>query len=382
MYIETLIHVGACLMGFVLSMLIIPGIIQIAVSRNLFDVVNNRKIHISNIPPFGGVAIFTGMLISTLIFSEFYFQPGIYSVIAAGSIMLLTGIKDDLLNIGAKEKLIYQAIAASVLIFSPGNLLITHLHQLAGLAEIHKITGILITTLLVLTIVNAYNLIDGIDGLASLLAITGTVFFGIWFFISGYYGYSILSFAMAGSLAGFFLFNVFGVKYKLFMGDTGSLLTGLVVAALIIAFNELNALPSVPAKIRNAPVVSLAVVIIPLTDMLRVMTIRIMKGNSPFSGDKNHIHHILLHFFPSHLIVSLILTGITLVYIGVALWLNLTGINILIQFIALLASTFLIFSLLTYMVNVKEKKNQESANPVSEILHKPASVYSLHQNQK
>src|SRR5680860_30651 len=140
--------------------------------------------------------------------------------------MFFTGLKDDILEISAKKKLVVQIVAAGILI-TLGDVRFTNLHGILGIHEINYFAGIICTLFVILLIINAYNLIDGIDGLASGLAIVSGTVFGVWFYLAGHIQFSILSFALVGSLSGFFLFNVFGHKNKLFMGDNGSLVIGL-----------------------------------------------------------------------------------------------------------------------------------------------------------
>src|SRR5690606_30778731 len=152
---------------------------------------------------------------------------------------------------------------------------ISNLHGFMGLYEIPLPLSGFITFFVMLSIINAFNLIDGIDGLASGLAILASCTLGTWFLIAGHIEYSILAFALAGSLVGFFLFNVFGNRNKLFLGDTGSLVVGIIIATLIIRFNEFNIDKSLLLTIDAAPSISFAIVMLPLIDNLKVINIRI-----------------------------------------------------------------------------------------------------------
>jgi UDP-N-acetylmuramyl pentapeptide phosphotransferase/UDP-N-acetylglucosamine-1-phosphate transferase len=217
-------------------------------------------------------------------------------------------------------------------------------------------------------IINSFNLIDGIDGLASGLAMLAASAFGIWFFVAGNTQFSILSFALVGSLAGFFIYNVFGHRHKLFMGDTGSLIIGLVISALVVKFNEFNIDSSVLYAVDAAPVLSFAIIIVPLVDTLRVMTIRILNKKSPFTADNNHIHHRLLELVPSHLKVTLIIVAANTLIIALAFLLNKLSLDINIQFIlVLVAGIILSFipSVILKIKSVEKIKNSKQINQYS-----------------
>ncbi len=217
-------------------------------------------------------------------------------------------------------------------------------------------------------IINAFNLIDGIDGLASGLAILAATTFGCWFFIKGNIQFAILSFALTGSLSGFFIYNVFGNKNKLFMGDTGSLIIGLVISTLVVYFNEFNIDKTALYAIGAAPSVSFAIIIIPLIDTLRVMTIRIAQGKSPFSPDNSHIHHKLLELVNSHIKVTLIFITANVFLIAFALLLNRISFNVNIQF-ALVLMLGIMFSLIpSILLRIKSVK-LKSVETANQYLH-------------
>ena len=156
-------------------------------------------------------------------------------------------------------------------------------------------------------IVNAMNLIDGIDGLAAGLSFMATCVFGVWFYLTGQVTLTIVSISVAGMLLAYLGFNVFGTTNKIFMGDTGSLLLGYLMTVFVIVMNQQNIAVESPWYINNAPVISFGILFIPLFDTLRVMSIRLMKGKSPFTADRNHIHHRILRLGFTHGQTTLIL---------------------------------------------------------------------------
>ena len=230
---DILLIFSAILIAFILVMVSIPTILTVARAKNLYEPNNARKVHKGSIPPFGGVAIFIGFVLSTIISTDGYKFDTLKYIIAAIILMFFVGLKDDLMVISARKKLVVQIFAA-ILLITLGDVRFTNIHGLMGIYEIHYFSGLLLTLFTMIVIINAFNLIDGIDGLASGLAMLSASIFGAWFFKVQQIQFSIMSFALVGSLAGFFLYNVFGHRNKLFMGDTGSFVVGLVMVDYIL----------------------------------------------------------------------------------------------------------------------------------------------------
>jgi UDP-N-acetylmuramyl pentapeptide phosphotransferase/UDP-N-acetylglucosamine-1-phosphate transferase len=191
---------------------------------------------------------------------------------------------------------------------------------------------------------NAFNLIDGIDGLASTIGIVVSLTFGIWFMLTGSINYAILSAALLGSLISFFGFNVFGKSNKIFMGDTGSLILGLIMSILVIKFNEANITYHGTYAIKSAPAVSFGILIVPLFDTLRVFLLRIFKGQSPFHPDKNHLHHRILKLGFSHIESTALIAMVNILFIVMVLTCQSAGL-LLLMFLNLSVATF--FAILT-----------------------------------
>lgn len=360
---ELILTIGAFIIGFILVMISIPPIIRVAHSKRLFEPFDERKIHTKIVPPMGGVAIFIGFTLSSIIATDGISFDALKYIIASVIIMFFIGLKDDLMDISARKKLMVQIFAAVILI-TLGNVRFTHLHGIFWTEEIGYITSLILSIFAMVVIINAFNLIDGIDGLASGLAMLAATTFGIWFFIAGNIQFSILSFALVGSLAGFFIYNVFGHRNKLFMGDTGSLIIGLVISALVVNFNEFNIDNTLLYAVEAAPAVSFAIIIVPLVDTLRVMTIRILDKKSPFTADTNHIHHRLLELVPSHLKVTMIIVSINALVIAFALMLNQLPLNVNLQFLLvfILGVIFSFLPSIVLRIKTAEKLKQKRIN--------------------
>jgi len=349
----TLLLILTFVLGFTIVAASIPPILRVAKAKNLFDNNNDRKNHKGFIPPLGGVAIFLGFVISSIIFTDGYNSVTLKYLIASSILMFFTGLKDDLVNISTKKKIIVQLFAV-LLLYTFGKVQITDCQGLFGLNEVSNAPGFIITAFVMLTIINSFNLIDGIDGLASGLAIVASLLLGTWFFLASHFQLSVISFALAGSLSSFFIFNVFGKSKKLFMGDNGSLIVGLIIATLVIKFSELNIQKDLTYSLNAAPVISFSFVIVPMIDTLRVITIRLMNKKSPFAADRNHIHHRLLSLYPSHLKVSLILISSNIVLFTIAILLDKLLYSVTAQFFIILSLGIFLSFIPSYILRRKE----------------------------
>ncbi|MDX8339271.1 MraY family glycosyltransferase [Draconibacterium sp. IB214405] len=359
---EIILILSALILSFALVLVAIPPIIRIAKAKHLFEPFEERKIHTKIVPPLGGVAIFIGFTLSSIFATDGLKFDSLKYIYAAVLLMFFIGLKDDLMVISAKKKLVIQLIAAVLLIVF-GNIQLTGLHGMLGEYNIGRLTGFSLTLFAMIVIINAFNLIDGVDGLASGLGILASTVYGTWFYLSGNYVLAIMAFALAGSLAAFFLYNVFGHTNKLFMGDTGSLIIGMLISVMVIYFNELNLTAPEPYRIGGAPAVSFAIIIVPLIDTLRVMTIRIRQRRSPFSPDKNHIHHRLLSLLNSHLKVTFTILAGNVILIAIALGLNHLRLNVNLQFI-IIFGLGLVFSFIpSYLLQRKEARKTKKAYP-------------------
>ncbi len=303
----------------------IPVIIKVAKMKHLMDMPNGRSVHDDNIPTLGGIAIFAALVIPVLLFSDFSHNVGINYIIGSVILLFFIGVKDDILVVSPSKKLVFQVLA-SLIVIIVADIRIKSFYGIFGLFEIPYIPSVLFSLFVYIVIINSFNLIDGIDGLAGGIGFIVSLTFGIWFFLSGNAAMATLSVSLAGALLGFLYFN-FSKARKIFMGDTGSLIIGFIIAALSIKFIDLNKLYIAELyAIKNAPIVAVLVLSIPLFDTLRMVLIRLLTGKSPFHADKNHIHHILLKFRFSHKESSIIfyLFNVSIILLAFTLIQNLS----------------------------------------------------------
>jgi UDP-N-acetylmuramyl pentapeptide phosphotransferase/UDP-N-acetylglucosamine-1-phosphate transferase len=281
--------------AFIVTLLAIPPIIHLINRYKLHDVPNGRKEHTVPIPTMGGIAIIGGMVAALVLW--FPFNNDIRQVCFFFSIIALfaLGIMDDLRDLSAKYKFVVQFGLAALIALS--GIRINSFDGLFGIHELPLTAQYSLTILALVGITNAFNLIDGIDGLAGGLAFMSLVTLGIFLTISGDANTALVTFALAGAIFAFLYFNF--NPARIFMGDTGSLVIGFVIAVLCIRLMRINIADPNPV-LPKAPMFVLGIVLIPVFDTLRVFAIRIWKGGSPFEADKIHIHHLLTNQGFSH----------------------------------------------------------------------------------
>src|SRR5450432_991365 len=305
--------------SFTVSFLAIPVIINVAEMKKLFDMPDARKIHQDAITPLGGIGIFAGFVFCCLLTINFKYASEFQYFIAATMVIFFLGLKDDILVLTPVKKFIGQVLAAFLIIYY-GRIQIRSMHGFFGIHELPEMFSLLISYFSVIVIINSFNLIDGVDGLAGTLGLMSSALFGIYFLYANMEPYYVLAFSLCGSLLAFLIFNF--QPAKIFMGDTGSLLIGTVNAILVIKFiNVASTADAAALPIPASPAIGFTILMIPLLDTLRVFGIRIFHRRSPFSPDRNHIHHLLLDRGFSHrsitfFLLSVNLTCVALVYLG------------------------------------------------------------------
>ena len=339
-----------------ISLYAVPIVIRVAHSLKLLDNPNDRSAANSPIPTLGGISIFLSFVFTSTIGTSAYELPELVYIITAVTLMFFVGLKDDILTLSPWKKLTAQIISAAFIIVL-AKIQFTNLHGLFGIGEIGMVPGIILTFFVIIVIINAFNLMDGIDGLAAGLSMLAAVIFGSWFFISGHLEYAILSFSLLGAIAGFFYFNVYGKANKIFMGDTGSLVLGTIMAIIVIQFNEFNIDLTQPYALASAPAVSFGILIYPLADTLRVFIIRALQFKSPFTADKNHLHHRLLTLGFSHKKATYTIMLMNFIFIIPVIALHEIGVFWLMGFILLFSS--ILFMIPAYFIQKRDliKKN-------------------------
>ncbi|MFH0761086.1 MAG: MraY family glycosyltransferase, partial [Bacteroidota bacterium] len=260
------------------------------------------------------IAIFAAVILGSLLFMKDSAFSEFRYVLAGLTLIFFTGLKDDLVDLGWLKKIVAEVFAAILVVVVAG-IRINTFHGLFGVNELPGWFSIGFSVFVCVALINCFNLLDGIDGLASGMAIFISVIFGIWLYKLGYSNFALLAFALTGGLIPFFFYNVFGKKNKLFMGDSGSLMLGFLFSVLAMKILCCEIAPGNSLYMNALPVVVMSVMIIPMFDTIRVFTLRIIKGKSPFVPDRTHLHHVFLKLGFNHLQTSGI---IIMINIGLA----------------------------------------------------------------
>lgn len=300
------------LLAFVIVMLGMPSLIQLALQKNLLDDPSeDRKVHKRSVPRLGGVLVFIASLFTTaaLVHPEGTEAIPFLRLAAASIILFFLGLKDDLTELDPLKKLAAQIVVGAILILG-GGFAILDFGGLFGIGTLPLWVAVPFSLFVYIVVVNAVNLIDGIDTLAGgyglLIAISCT----LWFQVTGQQDFAILCLALAGALTGFIVFNI--TPARIFLGDSGSLLLGMFIYVMTTSIMQTPA-DQVPAMWahRSLPVLAMTTLSYPLVDTLRVFILRALKGQSPFHADRNHLHHRLLRLGMSHLQAALFIHGYT-----------------------------------------------------------------------
>lgn len=356
-----ILFLASLLTSMAITFMAIPSIIKIAEIKHLFDEPDHRKTHKTRVPTLGGLAIFAGMIFSLTFWSSQKEIVELQYIISSIIILFFIGMKDDLFNLVAYKKLLGQLTASFILVHWAG-IRVTSFFGIFGIHELSLVQSYCFSIFTMVVITNSFNLIDGIDCLAGSVGVLAAGIFGGWYFMADQTQYVVLSASLVGSLLGFLYYN--RTPAKIFMGDTGSLMVGIVLSILAIKFIEMNRLIPLNGanKIRGIPVVTIGILIIPLFDTLRVFTIRMLQGKSPFSPDRNHLHHLLTDLDLSHIKATSILIGFNICIVALVFSLQGTRSEIVLSIILSICLTC------SYLLaNIRNKRRKTKIQVISSL---------------
>ena len=315
--------------AFFISFLAIPRLIEFAQKLKIFDNGGDRASHEGSTPFFGGIAIFTGVISSLLFWANI---EDIQYILVSILIVFIVGLIDDLRQITAFKKLIGQIIATLILIFF-GDLQIDSMHGVLGVYDLPIWISTLFTIFVVIVITNGFNLIDGVDGLAGGVGVISVSCFGFVSVMIGQNDMAIIAFTLSGALIGFLKYNYYPAR--IFMGDTGSLVVGMILSVLAINTIKFGLITEDFKLPNKGPLLAIVILAIPLFDSLRVFIVRTSKGVGPFSPGRDHIHHALLDLGFGHKRTALILYFISALLIFGSYFLLELNVNLSIAILAL-----------------------------------------------
>ncbi len=327
----------ATVTSFFFGFLMTPVLILILKKIKFTETPGGRKIHAGSIPSMGGIAIVFATFVGLFAWLSFdqivetrYFLVGL-------AIMFSVGLRDDLIELTALQKLIGQSIPAFFVIVM-ADIRISSLYGFMGVYEIPYLISVAITFFAILVLTNSFNLIDGADGLAGSLSLVTLSILGFWFYTAGMISYSLISFTLVGGILAFLVFNWHPAK--IFMGDTGSLSVGFSLTVLVILFVDKTGLMAPWEGLKlNAPFsAGLAFLIVPVYDTVRIFIKRTMNGRSPLKPDKSHVHHFLIRMGLHHDQVSLVLVVVKLSFISIVFFGYSLSDHVLLPTIAIIAT--------------------------------------------
>ena len=306
-------HLPFGLLGLLLSALLstyfVPAIRQLAKSNNFTDTPSARKSHSLQVPILGGVAVYLSaglpMAIYSIFFNDLIVSNNALILGFCSLTLLFVGVKDDINGLKPITKLIFQLFTAALVLYTV-QLNIENMNGILGLFELPKVISILLSIFVYVIFMNMLNLIDGIDGLASGLSLIAFTFFAYFAYRTASSFNLLICMSCIGSLIPFMYFNMFSDK-KIFLGDNGSLILGFILGFLSLDFLSHDNSEVTSVLGLNTPLVLMSLFSFPLVDTLRVFTIRVLRKRSPFSADKNHIHHHLLRLGLSHRFATLLI---------------------------------------------------------------------------
>ncbi len=298
--IPWLLLVVSFLIAFVTVWWIHPILVRLALSKQIVDNPDARKLQRTPVPLLGGVVVFFGIICGMGCLMPFYDTASLVLLQMVMSVMLYIGTIDDVMDLSPGIRFLVEIICVLLLVFI-GNLGIVDFHGLWGITHIPMWFAAPLTIFISVGIINAINLIDGVDGLSSGFCVMACVIFGLYFYRHGNLTMAILASTCAGGLIPFFMHNVFGKSSRMFIGDGGTLVMGMVMSIFVM-----SVLADTPFSVALAAdgmgliAFVMAVLSIPVFDTVRVMSMRMLRGTSPFRPDKTHLHHLFIDLGFSH----------------------------------------------------------------------------------
>lgn len=286
-------------MALLFTALVHPLIVKMAVSRNMFDTPDERKLQTRPVPVMGGLAVFFGIVVGAGATSVFFNSYALFTCVITLTVMMYVGMLDDMVGLSPLLRLLVELCLVAFVVYMDKTS-INDLHGLLGIGKLPVWASLPLCAVSCLGIINSINLIDGVDGLSSGMCIFACLCFGI-VFCSSYDGtMAVMASLAAGALVPFFFHNVFGVKSKMFVGDSGTLMLGMLMSIFCMRMLDSTSLTAVNHPRMGVVAFSLSVLSVPVFDALRVMFGRIMKGESPFHADRSHLHHLFIELGFSH----------------------------------------------------------------------------------
>ncbi|MCQ2151642.1 MAG: undecaprenyl/decaprenyl-phosphate alpha-N-acetylglucosaminyl 1-phosphate transferase [Bacteroidales bacterium] len=348
--------------SFISTMMVFKPILRIALKKNIVDNPDARKLQKHPVPVMGGIAVFFGIAVGLCFYKTMIAYSILFPVFGVMTVMLFLGCIDDILSVKPTTRLAVECIAAITMIYGM-KLWICNFQGLWGIDIVASPIGITLSIITFLGLLNAINMIDGIDGLSSAFCILILGCFGVYCFFAGYYTFSVFAAVVIGALLPFFLHNVFGWTTKMFIGDSGTLMMGTAVSAMVfmILSDEVSVKELAPGDDFSRIAFTLAVLSIPVGDTLRVMFSRMTRHKSPFAADRAHLHHLLLKQGFSYIGITMIEIAMDILVIAAFLLSWRLGASLEVQLYVVIAVTVL---MILAAVFVTDRMDRTGSLPV------------------
>lgn len=385
---EILVCIGCVVVAALIAAFVNPTMVKLAYSKRMLDNPNTRKLQKSPVPVIGGMGVYIAVVGAMLLANCFVPVGNIFIATSCLTIMFFVGFIDDMLGISFKAKFAFQIGVVFILWYFGYRL--DNLNGIFGFWGLNMAASLVISIIAGVGLINAMNLIDGIDGLSSGLGIFTSIICGINFLLHGDLEYAVVAMAFVGALIPFFICNVFSRKYKMFIGDAGSLILGTL--AYLFACKTVHEPIKYSWDNYNVSLL-LTIYAIPVFDTLRVMTTRILKGHSPFFPDKTHLHHIFIAMQYPHVLVTAIILGMANLMLGI--WILLSLLHLSVSWMTVISVTVAAMSVWSvyiilahqqlkypkrftrHIVNIRRR-----GNSISKIYHKIQSLIEGHSYRK
>lgn len=347
------------LLAFLIALRTFPSILFISMRKRLMDEPDNRSMHSYRTPTLGGIGIFFSVMLVIAITGAFLDAQVLLLVMGGLTILFFLGLKDDLTVLSPKKKLIGQLIAALLIVIF-GDSRILSFSSILGIGELPYYISLVFTLFVYILIINAYNLIDGVDGLAGSVALLISAVFAFLFFSTGDLSLATLAIALMGALLAFLRYNM-SSRLKIFMGDTGSMIVGFLLAFFTVSFVSQSQLNISSEFYEASPAIVLALLFYPLIDTCRIFCFRMfVLKSSPFAPDKNHIHHMFISLGYTHIKTTLMISAVSLIIVCIAF--NLIHLNLNLQIIALLLYGSVLYLIPLWISKAKYKAEINKKN--------------------
>lgn len=315
---SSLFLVALFLIACIATQWIFPNVLTVAFTKNIVDNPDARKLQRRPVPVLGGACVYFGTVMALCIANLFFDCSDLFPIMCAMTIMLCVGIVDDIIDLSPSLRFFIEILVVGVAL-CPNDYMIDSLHGLWGINEISVYLAVPLAIVAGVGIINAINLVDGVDGLSTGYCMMASTLFGIMAALVKDWPMLIMAVIAVGALIPFFLHNVFGKYTKMFIGDGGTLFMGVMISVFVM--NMLNSEPLyIEYVLKGMGMIpfTVAVLAVPVFDTLRVMSMRMLRGNSPFKPDKTHLHHIFIEMGFSHVGTTVSILSLNALVVG--LW--------------------------------------------------------------